>query len=417
MNFLFLTQYFPPEIGAPQTRLIAMSRELVSRGHSVEIVTALPNYPQGRIFKDYKGSFYRVDRNEMIVHRVWLYACVGRGFKRILNYVSFSLTCMIGLIRSQKPDFVFIESPPLFLTVPGILFARVVGARPIFNVADLWPDSVVDMELMRKGLLIRLATKLESWAYRRSVFVIAMTEGIRDSLRYEKGVPEAKLMFLPNGVDLELYHPRQPDLQLKQRLGLEDKKLILYQGTQGYAHGLEAVMHAAALLRDDTSIHFLFVGNGSERRELEAVKARLHLANVTFVDFVPLSELPRFFSIAECGLVSLRRNRSFKGARPAKCNPIFASAKPVLFFGEGEGAELVKQAKAGIVVPYGDLQGLADAARYLVHNSSIAAQLGINGRRYAEQHLGWPAVISSWLTELLRRSTSRTETPGLARVH
>src|SRR5689334_20923791 len=128
MKFLILTQYFLPEIGAAQTRLDAMVRQLSSRGHQVEIVTAFPNYPHGRISTGYKGAFYRRERLGTIpIHRVWLVASAGAGGKRLLNYLSFSATCLWALLKAAKPDFVFIESPPLFLGVPGVLAARLWG--------------------------------------------------------------------------------------------------------------------------------------------------------------------------------------------------------------------------------------------------------------------------------------------------
>jgi len=120
MRFLILSQYFPPETGAPQVRLAAMIRELLGLGHTVEVVTALPNYPHGQIFPDYRGRFYRLQDWEGVrVHRVWMYAATGAGIKRLLNYFSFMLTAFWGLRKAQKPDYLFIESPPLFLGITG----------------------------------------------------------------------------------------------------------------------------------------------------------------------------------------------------------------------------------------------------------------------------------------------------------
>lgn len=401
MKFLILTQYFVPEIGAAQTRLLAMAKQLHSRGHAVEVVTALPNYPEGRIRAGYNKKFYRLDRWEGIpIHRVWLFASAGAGSKRLLNYLSFSITSIWALLKQNKPDFVFIESPPLFLGVPGILMARIWGVPAIFNVADLWPDSVVDMGLMKDGFLIRMALKLEAWLYRNSAYVTAVTEGIRDSLIAKKQVSPKKVLFLPNGVDLEQYRPREPDYELKTRLGLAGKKVVLYQGTQGFAHGLSAVLHAANLLRGESDIHFLFVGAGSERKLLEDLRTQLGLTNVSFHDPVPMTELARFFSISECGLVSLRDTPLFRGARPAKVNAILGFAKPVIFFGQGEGAELVRQAQAGLLVNHGDLEGFAAAIRQIVYRPEFAAELGRNARRYAEEHLSWSILIDDWLEQM-----------------
>ena len=400
MKFLILTQYFPPEIGAAQTRLSAMAQHLSSRGHEVNVITAFPNYPEGRIFEGYEKGFYRFEHMGSVrVHRVWLYAAAGAGMKRLLNYFSFCVTCLIAIFKQSHVDCLFIESPPLFLSVPGLGMARFRRIPSIFNVADLWPDSVVDMGLMKRGVLIGLAEKLERWAYRKATYVTAVTEGIRRSLLEKKQVPAEKLLFLPNGVDLEQFRSRQPDEALRLRLGLVGKKIVLYQGTQGFAHGLSSVLYTAQLLSDDPDIHFLFLGDGSERPMLEALRAELGLSNVTFHDPVPMAVLPGFFSISECGLVSLRDTPLFRGARPAKVNPILGSAKPIIFFGRGEGADLVQQAGAGIVVNHGNQEELAAAVREIVRNPELARQLGQNGRRYAEQQLSWPALIDNWLEQ------------------
>jgi colanic acid biosynthesis glycosyl transferase WcaI len=400
MRFLILTQYFPPEIGAPQTRLFFIARELIARGHQVEVVTALPNYPLGRIFPGYRRRLYQFERRDGVpVHRVWLYASLGSGIKRMFNYLSFTSSCLLGLLRSAKPDYLFIESPPLSLAAPGICFARFQHVSSIFNVADLWPDSVRDLGLMDDGAVISLAFKLERWAYKHSTFVNAMTNGIRQTL-LDKGVPAKKILYLPNGVDLDSYCSVSADVPLKNSLGLGSKKVILYQGTLGLAQGLEAVLETAEVLRSDPDIHFLFVGNGSARECLEKLKSELQLENVTFHDLVQISELPRYLSICECGLVSLKDKPLFQGARPSKTNPILAASRPVIFFGAGEGADLIRDAKAGIVVPHGDIRRLAEAIRMLIRDPNRAAELGRNGRRLAEQHLSWSALVDNWLKQM-----------------
>jgi len=143
MRFLVLTQYFHPETGAPQVRLAAMIRELLRLGHTVEVVTALPNYPNGKIFSDYQGRFYRVENWEGVrLHRVWMYAATGAGFKRLLNYFSFMITALWGLRRAKKPDYLFVESPPLFLGITGYIAAKIWRVPFILNIADLWPDTI-----------------------------------------------------------------------------------------------------------------------------------------------------------------------------------------------------------------------------------------------------------------------------------
>jgi colanic acid biosynthesis glycosyl transferase WcaI len=401
MNFLFLTLYFPPEIGAAPTRLAAMTRELANLGHNVEVVTGMPNYPQGKLFPGYRGSFYRMEmRGRVVIHRVWLYPTVGRGLGRLLNYLSFSLTSLYALFRAKKPDYLFVESPPLTLSGPGYIYSLLRRVPLILNIADLWPDTLVEMGLLKKGAALNLLYALERWAYRKASFVNAVTEGLRDSLLNNKHVPQEKLLFLPNGVDTELHHPRVPDEAFKESLGLTGKKVLLYSGTLGRAHALENVMEAANLLKNQPDIHFLFLGDGSERPAMEEMKRRLQLDNVTFHDLVPIEQLAPFQAMADAGLVSIRNIPIFEGARPSKMFPLMAAGKPLLFCGRGEGANLVKEANSGIVVPSGNPRALADALSALLRNPAFQQELGANGRKFVEEHYEWRKLVGKWVGTL-----------------
>lgn len=409
MKFLILTQYFPPEIGAPQTRLAALGRELARRGHAVEVVTALPNYPTGRIFPEYRRRFAVSERWEGIpVHRTWVYASKGAGVKRMANYSSFLATSLLGLRKASRPDWIFVESPPPSLALAALLAGRFWRVPVIVNVADLWPDSIRALGLMNNELLLHLFEKLERFVYRRAFCVNAVTEGIRKSLIEDKGVAPAKVTLLPNGVDPEIYQPQPPDEALREQLGLRGKKIILYAGTHGYAHGLEHILEAARQLRDP-GIHFLFIGDGSEKQRLIGLAAQLQLQNVTFLAPVSPGEIPRYLSIAECGLAPQRDIALFEGNRPAKIVSIMACAKPVVFSGKGEGARLVEDARAGFVVAPEDPSALVAAIRELAREPQLGRQLGWNGCAYVRSRLSWPALVGDWLDQL--HTLGQTEMP------
>jgi colanic acid biosynthesis glycosyl transferase WcaI len=293
MKFLILTQYFPPEIGGAQTRLRSTATELHRLGHQVEVVTALPNYPRGRIFPGYRGCFYRREESDGIrVHRVWIYAAMGGGLARMLNYASFMITSLFALALARKPEFIFVESPPILLSIPAYVAGLFWRVPYIFNVADLWPDIILEGGFMKRGLLVDLLFKLEQWSYRKAARVNAVTDGLRERLLQEKHVPADKLLFLPNGVDTTHFQSRAPDEALKRKLGLEGKKIILWAGTLGTAHGLNYVLDAANLLASESQIHFLFVGDGSAKTALQQQRQDMRLDNVTFLDPVPIEDLP-----------------------------------------------------------------------------------------------------------------------------
>jgi glycosyltransferase involved in cell wall biosynthesis len=381
-----------------------MARELIRCGHTVEVVTALPNYPQGKIFPAYRRRFYMTEEREGIrIHRLWLYAATGAGVKRLLNYFSFMITAWWGLRRAQKPDYIFVESPPLFLGITGYWAAKRWRIPFIFHVADLWPDTALSLGLVREGWQLRAALRLEAWLYRQANYISILTESVRQILIKDKQVPAQKILLLPNGADVQLFQPQPPDMVWREQLGLPVNPLLLYAGTHGYAHGMEVVLQAAQLLID-TNVIFLLVGDGSDKARIQNLSEQMGLKNIIFWPPQPPQVIAQLYHLALAGIATFRDSPLLKSASPAKMLPIMASGKPVLLCSAGEGAQLVEQAQAGIVVTPGDFQGLATAIRRLLADPIAANQLGINGRIYIEQHLTWELVVRAWLQQLAKAS-------------
>lgn len=401
MRILVLTQYFWPEIGAPQTRLASFVRELQRRGHEVEIVTAMPNYPAGKVFDGYRRRVVMHESWEGApLHRTWVLEAQGTGARRLASYVSFMGSCLLGLRRCRRPDVVFVESPPLFTALPGLLAARWWGVPAVFNVADLWPDSAVEIGALTNRPVIAAARRLEAWAYRHAAVVNAVTDGVRARL-IELGVAPSKLADLPNGVDLELFRPGGGDRARWDAYGFGERPVMLYGGNIGVFMGLDTVIDAAADVEaQDPDVLFAFIGHGSDRERLEAEVARRGLRNVVFHDSVPLEEIAALLPNARAGIVCMRDLPVTRGARPSKTFPIMGSGRPVLFCGVGEGAAMIEDADAGIVTEPGDAAGFAKAVLELAADAVRAAALGANGRRLAEQRFGWTAIVDRWLAQV-----------------
>jgi glycosyltransferase involved in cell wall biosynthesis len=405
LKFLFLTQYFAPEASAAPIRLGAIIRQLRRLGHDVEVVTAMPNYPVGRIFDAYRGKFYTCEIWEGIrVHRVWLYAAVGKGWRRYLNYLTFTLLSFFGLMRAGKADCLFVESPPLSLSVPGFFYSRLRNVPFVFYVADLWPDAVRDnLDLNKEGVALKCARALELWSYRKADYVCAVTEGILSELQNRR-VPQSKLLFLPNGVDLDQFAPMPPDHELMQELGLQNKEIVLYAGTHGYAHGLERILRAAKVLQERRpQCHFVFVGDGSAKPVTIRQAKELGIHNVSFLDPVLPERVSRLFSIALCGIVSLSESSISQHTRPVKSLTAMSCGRPVVYVGPGEGGRLVKNANAGFVLERGDPDAIAEAICQLAADPRLAESLGRNGRKFIEENLPWPLLVGRWFHDLTCR--------------
>ncbi len=396
-----LTQYFPPESGAAQVRLKEVAKGLQRSGHQVTVVTAFPNHPSGVIPPNYRGHWRMKDEVDGIpVWRTWIYPVQrGRFWKRLLNYFSFVFSSFWGLSKVGKQDILFFESPPLFLGITALIYGWLTRTRIIMNISDLWPESAVALGLVNSRWMIKAAEGLEKLLYRKAWKISTQTEGIRDSL-LQRGVPKEKVTFLPNGVNLELFAPRERDAEMARTLGIkEDDFVLIYAGTMGYAQGLESVIQTAVLLKDKPNVRFLFVGDGTEKPMLEALVQEKGLANVIFVDFQPVQEMPRYFSLSSASIVPLKKNKLFEGARPSKMFPALGSAVPVIYSGEGEAAELVLSSGGGVVVAPENSQELAQAILELQKNPN-RREMGQKGRRFVEAHYTWSEIIRNWLREL-----------------
>lgn len=405
MRVIYLCQHFPPETGAPQIRVYEVSKELLSRGHQVEVVTAFPHHPKGVIPEEYRGMFYMYeDWDGIPVHRTWIYPSPkGSFWKRLVSYFSFTFSSFYGLLKAKPTDVIICNSPPLFLGITGYLGAKFKRAKFVFNVADIWPESAVELGILKNKRFIQLAEILENFLYKKSWKIATATEGIREYM-IKKGKKPEDVFLLPNGVNTETFVPLSKDQELIESLGLTGKKIYMYAGALGYAQGLDSVLEAASLLKDDPSIHFLFVGDGQEKDKLLTMKDTLELDNVTFYGTVPVSEMPRMFSIADYSIVSLRNIELFKGARPSKIFPAISTGTPVLYCGEGESASILEEFECGKIAEPENPQAIAEAIRGL-HSVSEAQyeQMSKNGRQLAIDHYSWKSIVEDLLQAVSKK--------------
>jgi len=401
MRILMLTQYFPPEKGAAQVRLWELAKGLRNQGNEVTVVTAFPNHPTGIIPDEYRGKLFLKEQMDGItVLRTWIYPVKrGRFWLRLLNYFSFVFSSIYGIFRAGKQDLIVVESPPLFIGFSAILASKVKSAPYIFNVSDLWPESAVQLGLVSNRYLIAMCEWLEEIFYSRALKLSAQTEGIVNGLKH-KGIKDEDILFLPNGVDTDLFQPAEKDRELEQSLGLQGKYIILYAGTMGYAHGIEAALEAASILRADDDIEFLFVGDGSERPRLEQITLEKDLPNVRFIDFQPIETVARFYSLSSINLSTLRKYKLAEGVRPSKIFPALASGKPLIYVGEGEGAEIVRESGGGAVLEPENPALLAQTILDLKNNPEICREMGLRGRAYVQENFSWQSIIRNWLNKL-----------------
>ncbi len=422
MRILFLTQYFPPEIGAPQNRISDLALRLSDAGHTVSILTAFPNYPEGRLAAADRGRLCRVDHWQGLrVVRTWIYTTSSKGFlPRLCNYFSFVLSSVIFGARSiGEQDVVIVESPPLFLGLAGLVISRLKRARMVFNVSDLWPESAVALGVIRNCALIRFAAALEHFIYRRSDLVMGQTRGIITSITAR--LPLAPVYLLTNGVALERFRPAgdqaRRELVLRLEPSLKGRFVVGFAGLHGLAQGLETVLEAAGLLSERNDIAFVLVGDGVEKPRLKALAAELHLGNVFFWDSQPKERMPEILSGFHAALIPLKRLDLFKGALPSKMFEAMAAALPMIVMVDGEARALMETAQAGVYVPPENPEALAEAIGELAGDRASARQLGENGRAFVFRHFDRAVIAKRFEQALLSvccRDRHAEETPTQA---
>jgi len=405
-RWLILTQYYPPEIGAPQIRLRCLVRELLRHGKEVSVLTAMPNYPAGKIFDQYKGRIYFQEQVDGVkVRRTWVYAATGRAaWARFLNYCSFAATALVVVLFGPRPDVIFLEAQPLPLGMVGLIMKYLRGVPYIYNVPDLQVDVAREFGFLRKQFLLRLAEKAESLFLRQAWRVSTVTHRFIEHFK-SRGIPAGRVTFLPNGADTEFLAPSEPDEEYRKEWGLKGKTVVAYVGTHAYYHGLDTLVRAAELLSDDARIALVMVGNGPERERIRNLAAQKGLTNIIFAT-VPYEGMSRLYSVVHVAVATLRNVPVAKGMRLSKVFPALSCGVPVIYSGEGEAAELLAVHKCGLTAPPEDPAALADAIRELVRNVALREQLGRNGRRLVESEYSWSTIVDRWLSEIDRQRSA-----------
>jgi colanic acid biosynthesis glycosyl transferase WcaI len=400
MRLVVLTQYYPPETGAPQRRLGDLARRLAARGHQVQVVTAMPNYPAGQLHEQWRGRLLgRESIDGVDVLRSALYVSPVRTTARQLaTYFSFALSSgATAPVRLRKADVVLWESPPLFLAPTATLLSRRLGARLVMNVSDLWPRSAVELGVLRDPRLISFFERWERRAYRSADLVTHQTEGIGAGV--EARAPGTARMLFPNGVDTLAFTRVEPRPGLGAELGVPATGAVVgYAGNFGRGQALEQVVDAAALVPEAT---FVLVGDGPRREYVVDRIAALGAGNVVVSPSVPAERMSEVLSLFDLAVVPLAGIPLFDGARPSKLFELLALGVPVVYCGRGEGASIAQASGGAVVVPPEDPPALAQAVRgLLAAPPATRRRMGDAGRRYVEQHFD-RAVIAGLVEDRL----------------
>lgn len=409
MRIRFITLYYPPEVGAAQRRISELAGRLARRGHEVTVLTGFPGYPSGIRPPGYRGRIFMKEQMDgCTIVRLPHVVAVNRGFlRRLAIHLSFAFSAAIYSPFMQRDDIIYLESPPLFNGFIGLTTGWLRRIPYLFNVADLWPQTAVELGILKNRAVIGMARFLERIFYSRAEKILAVTQGLQDSI-IGKGYPEEKVPLLTNGVDHESFHEAvMPDGELSAYRP-EGGMLILYAGTHGLIYSLDTLLHAAGKLRNE-NIHFVFIGDGADKPRLQALAADLKLANLTFLPPRPQQDMPAVFRAADLAVLSLKDLPISRAIMPVKCFEIMACGVPIVLAARGEMAGHINRAQAGRVIePENPDQLAATIREFAVMSAADRAVMGRHGRSYVVQHFSRD-TITRRLEQLMQESLVRGE--------
>jgi glycosyltransferase involved in cell wall biosynthesis len=400
-SILIVSQYFPPETGASQTRWDELSKRW-SDNAPVTVLTSAPDYPEGEIYDGYENSWLRREKrgDVDVLYTKTITSSSGNLVRRSLKFVWFMFISIVVGIRYTSPSVVIATSPQPLTGVSAWIIARVRRATFVFEVRDLWPESILAVSDFDNRIVIWLLEHTVKFLYRRSDHLVVVSKAFIDPI-VECGVDRSKIAFHPNGIDLDFYQFKEGDIPVLDEI--DDGFTISYVGTIGRAHGLSVVLEAAPKLKD---IQFVIVGDGAKREELEAQAEDLD--NVVFTGRRAKEEIPYILRESDVALVHLKPRPIFETVIPSKLLEAMAAELPVILGVGGEAKRILTDANAGIAIEPDNSDELVSAAERLQSNSIKRHKFGESGCKYVVEHFNWNTIAGEYLETITATRQSMT---------
>jgi len=399
MNVLLIHQAFVSPGEAGGTRHFEFARYCVEHNESFTVIASEISYLSGKRFE---GDSSGETPGGVHILRAKVYSGLHRSFlRRVLSFVTFMVSAFWLGLRAETPDLVMGTSPPMFQALSAWLLA-VVRRRPfLLEIRDLWPEFAIDMGVLRNSLLISASRMAERFLYNRADHILVNSPAYREYL-LEKGISATRITLIPNGVDVSVFENRSPTMDIRSEYGLESKFLVTYAGALGIANDIQLILRAALALKQYDDVHFLLVGDGMERANLDRFCQEKGLTNVTFAGARPKSTIPGILASSDACVASLQNIPMFRMTYPNKVFDYMAAAKPTILAIDGVIRDVIEQAGGGIYVPPGDDDALSSAVIRLRKNPNEGQQMGQRAFEYVKTHFNRSDHALAFL-ELARR--------------
>jgi colanic acid biosynthesis glycosyl transferase WcaI len=409
VKILYVSQYFPPEMGAPSARASELAHHWSLAGHQVSVLTGFPNHPTGVVPEEWRPRLRRLVYNEKAgdvdVFRTWLWPLPNRkAHERMRNYASFCVSSALRGMTLPRPDVVIGSSPQLLVALSAwwIAFSRQLPF--VFEVRDLWPESLTAVGVgSEDSLLHHSLAAIARFLYERADRVVVVTPAFKDHLIQRWRMPPEKIEIVENGVETDMFSPSPPEAAaaLRRELGADSKFLVCYVGTMGMAHGLDTLLDAAATLqREKPDVLFLLIGEGAEKQRIQSLAQSQSLTNVRILDQQPRDKIPAFISASDACLVLLKKTDIFKTVIPTKMLEFMSCARPVILGVDGQARQIVDEAGAGLVIEPENAIALAQAIKRLEQDPANGRALGQKGRKYILQRFSRAGTAEKYIDVL-----------------
>lgn len=408
MHVLLIHQAFVSPDQPGGTRHYELASYLVEQGHACTIIASDRSYLTGQRFVDRENDGRPQDARRVRITRVYTYPSLHRSFVwRVVSFLSFMLTSLWAALKAGPIDLVIGTSPPIFQAVSAWLVALLRRRPFLLEIRDLWPEFAIGLGVLKNPVLIALSSWLEGFLYARATHILVNSPAYASYL-INKGIPEAKVSLIANGVDPFMFDPQADGHTIRQELALSDKFVVTYAGALGLANDIETIIRAAARLREEPDVHFLLVGDGKERVNLEKQVHALGLPNVTFAGSRPKTYIPDVLAASDACVATLKDIPMFRTTYPNKIFDYMAAGRPTVLAIDGVIREVIEAAQGGIYVTPGDDAALADAIRHLCQDRPQSQALGTAARSYVITHFNRRRQAEQFLA-LVQRLVTRLQ--------
>lgn len=403
MKIALISHYYPPETGAPQARLSEMADTWQKEGHPVTVITGFPNHPTGIIPDTYKAKQFQEETlNGIKVIRCRTYATPNSGFlKKIIGHLFFMCTAVIqGAKYVKGNDIIIVSSPTFFSVISAYIISRRYHIPYVFEVRDLWPAIFKDLGVLKNPIILGILEKLELFLYKKAKYVVPVTHSFAKDI-ISRGIPKEKVFTITNGVTTSQFSPKEKNSDLLKEHRLEDKFVVLYIGAHGISQGLPAFVDVAnTLQKSHPNIHFLFVGEGADKKRLMEKAQQYTLTNMTFLPNQPKEKVSDFYASMDIGLVPLRNIPLFKTFIPSKMFEMMAMEKPIIASLEGEAADILEASKGALICPPENAQAITSAILKLYASEELRNTLRKNARSFVLKYYDREQLAKNYLKNL-----------------